>query len=87
MIISILLYVLYGLIYVITSPLRLLSDVVLDTRITSAISTASGYIGGLNVVIPIPTILAIFGIFLVVEAGILVWKGINWLIHKIPTIS
>jgi hypothetical protein len=87
MIITGLIYALYGVIYLITSPLRLLSDVVLDVNISNAITTASGYIGGLNAVIPVGTILAVFGIFLAVEVGILLWKGINWLIRKIPTIN
>lgn len=87
MITTILLYIIYGLIYAITAPLRLLTDVVLDPKIATAITNAGQSIGGLNAVIPVSTILAVFSIFVAVEAGIFIWKGINWLIHKIPTIS
>lgn len=87
MIFTAIIYTLYGVIWLITSPLRILSDVVLDSNIANAITTSSGYIGGLNAVIPVTTILAVFGIFLVVEIGILLWKGINWIIRKIPMIN
>ena len=87
MITTLILQLLYAVIWLITSPVRLLSDVTLDANIGGAISTASTYLGGLNAVVPVGTILAVFGIFLVVEVAILVWKGINWLIRKIPTIN
>ena len=87
MITTLLLQLLYGVIWLITSPVRLFSDVVLDSNITSSIATASTYLGGLNSVLPISTLLSVFGIFLTIEVAILFWKGINWLIRKIPTIN
>jgi hypothetical protein len=87
MITTIIINLLYLVVLLITAPLRALSDVVLNTNIANAITTASSYIGGLSAVIPIGTILGVFGVFLTVEVGILVWKGINWLIRKIPTIN
>lgn len=87
MITTIILDLLYAVIWIITAPLRAFSDVVLDPNIASAITTASSYIGGLSAVVPVGTMLAVFGIFLAVEVGILFFKGINWLIRKIPTIN
>jgi hypothetical protein len=40
-----------------------------------------------NVVVPVSTILAIIGLFFVIEIGILIFKIINYVIRKIPTIS
>ena len=82
-----LLSLLYLTILVITSPLRLLPDVSLPAGIASAITTANSYISALNFVAPIDTILIIIGLVISVEGGIIVWKIINWLIRKIPTIS
>jgi polyferredoxin len=87
MITTALITLLYWLIWLFITPLRAFSDVVLNTDISEAIATASTYLGGLSAVVPIGTILAVFGIFLTVEVAILVWKGINWLIRKIPTIN
>jgi hypothetical protein len=87
MITNLLISLLYGVVYLITAPLRLLSDVSLSSNIGQAITSASTYLGGLNAVLPVTTILAIFSIFLTVEVGILLWKGINWIIRKIPTIN
>lgn len=77
----------YWAISALTLPLRLFSDVSLPEGITTAISTASGYISSIDFIVPVSTILSIFGVFLTFEVGVLTFKGINWLIRKIPTIS
>ena len=87
MITTALITLMYFLIWLFISPLRAFSDVVLDSNISQSISTASTYLGGLNAVVPVGTMLAVFGVFLAVEIAILFWKGINWLIRKIPTIN
>jgi hypothetical protein len=87
MITNLIIALLYGVVYLITAPLRLLSDVVLSGNISAAIDSASKYLGGLNAVIPVTTLLAVFAIFLVVEIGIMTWRGINWVIRKIPSIN
>jgi len=87
MIINFLIFLLWGVIYGLTYPLRILSDVSLSSDFTSAISTANNYIAGLNYILPLPTLITIIGLFLVIEAFILLYKLINWLIRKIPTIN
>lgn len=87
MITTLILNLLYYVVWLITSPLRLLADATANANVTSAISTASGYISPLNAVLPLGTILAILVAFFAIETGVFVWKGINWLIRKIPTIS
>lgn len=87
MITNFILTILYYSIVAITSPLRLLPDVSLSPDIANAISTAGAYLNSFSFIIPVGTIVSIFGLFLAIEGGILLFKGINWLIRKIPFIN
>jgi len=87
MITSFLLKAFHALVYIMLYPLRLLPDVDLSGSIGSAISTAGGYLSGLNDIIPISTLIAVIGLILAVEGAIFVYKGVNWLIRKIPGIN
>ena len=87
MIITGILNLLYGIIFLITSPIRLFSDVVLPSGITSGLGFASGYLSALNAILPIDTILEIFAVFLGFELAYFTWKAIMWVIRKIPTIN
>ena len=87
MIINFLIFLLWGIIYGLTYPLRILSDVSLSPDFLNSISTANNYIAGLNYVLPLPTLITIIGIFLGIEVFIFAYKLINWLIRKIPTIN
>jgi hypothetical protein len=87
MITSALLTLFYGLIYALLSPLRALPDVSINTDIGSAIASASGYLSSIDFILPVATIVAVVGLFLTIEGSILVYKGINWLIRKIPGIN
>lgn len=82
-ILTILYYVIFGLVY----PIRFLPDVSLPSDITSAITTAGGYLYAFDSIIPTTPILTIIGLFLTIEGFILLFKVINWLIRKIPTIN
>jgi len=59
----------------------------LNDDIINSINTASGYLSGLNIVLPITTILSIVGLFLTIETILITIKIINWFIRKIPTIN
>jgi len=87
MITSAILTLLYGLIKVVISPLTLLPDVVLTGNVGSAIATASDYLASVSFILPVASLVAVFGLILAVEGGILAFKGINWLIRKIPFIN
>lgn len=78
---------LYYVIYYILTPIRLLSDVTLDSNISSAITSASNYIKNVDAIVPISTVVAIIGVYLSIELAIFVYKLIMWLIKKIPTIN
>lgn len=87
MITSGLLYTIFAFLWALTLPMRLFNDAVLPDGITSAIETINGYLGGLNVVLPVDTIIQVFVAILAVEILILSFKGLNYLIRKIPGIN
>jgi TRAP-type mannitol/chloroaromatic compound transport system permease small subunit len=62
-------------------------DVSLSDSVSASIGTASTYISGLNVVLPVSTLIAIVGLVLTIEGVILLIKIINWFIRKIPGIN
>jgi hypothetical protein len=67
--------------------INLFPNVSLSDSVSASIGTASTYISGLNVVLPVSTLLAIVGLVLTIEGVILLIKIINWFIRKIPTIN
>jgi len=87
MIVSLLLYLLYYTVLLFLSPLLALPDASLPSGLTSAISTAGGYITAIDPYFPLSTVLTVFGLVLSVEAGIFTYKFIMWIIHKIPTMG
>ena len=87
MITTALLNLLYGIIYVITSPIRLLSDVSLNSSFGTSIGQAGGYLHALNTLLPVDTMLDILGVSLAFELGYLTYKLIIWVLEKVPFIN
>lgn len=87
MIFNAFLALLYGVLLLLTFPLRILPDVVIDPAIGDAIEAASVSLGTLATVIPVTTILAITALLIATELAILLWHGVNWLIRKIPAVN
>jgi hypothetical protein len=87
MITSAILYVIFGVLFAITSPIRLLSDVSEISSIGSAVTVASSYLHGLNIFLPVTDILAILFVIIVYETGYFGFKIIYWIIKRIPTQS
>jgi len=87
MIASIILAMLYGVVWLVSSPLRLLPNATLPSNLASAITTASTYLAAINFVFPVATFITIFGLILGIETFIILYKIINWVIRKIPTIN
>lgn len=86
MLITLFLDIAYG---IVSSFLGLFPDAdnTFVSNITSAVSTASGYLSAINSFTPVSTLLIIVGLFLVIEIIILFIKISNWIIRKIPGIS
>jgi len=56
----------------------------LPSGVSAAISTAVTYAKGVSFIFPIETLFQVLLLVFSVEAGLLAWKFINWLIKKIP---
>jgi len=59
----------------------------LPAGVSSAISSAVSYMNGLSYFFPIDTFLTVTVLILSVEAGILLWNSINWILRKIPGVN
>jgi hypothetical protein len=81
------LYLIGGIISILTSPILLLSNVSQDSNMGSVIATISGYASPFNVVIPIDTLVSILGIVVTFEFYYFTFKCIYWIIKRIPTQS
>ena len=87
MIITALLNLVYVVVYGFTLPLRLLSDVSLSSDFADALAVVGANISGIEAIFPIYSLLAALSFYALVEGGILTYKGIMWLIRRIPTQS
>lgn len=87
MIVNAILNMLYTVIGLILTPITSLSDVVLDSNFANSFQAVRGYLANMDQVIPVVVILSCVGIIVVVEALIMGYNAINWLIRKIPTIN
>lgn len=82
-------YLLYGIVYIISYPLTLFGNVSLPSWISSAITSANGYLATGYQWLPttVSTILLTWGVYLVIEIGIFAYKGIRWVYRKFPGIN
>jgi len=87
MIITIILTIIYGFVYLLTAPIRLLPDVSINAGIGQAISTLSTYVGTVDSFLPISTLLTVLGLFVSIEVILAGYKIIMWIIRRIPTQS
>jgi hypothetical protein len=87
MIFTVLINIVFGFIFALTAPFRLLPDVTLPASWLTAVDTASEYVLSLNNFFPVTILLTVFGVFLAYEVAYFGMKLINWVIRKIPTIS
>lgn len=89
MLVKFILYLLYGALNVITFPLRVFDDVANPGFITDAVSSAVDYISFGYSILPlaVSALLLTWGAFLAFEAGIFAYKGLIWIIKKIPGIG
>jgi len=83
---------LWYVLLVATSPLRILADATAPAGITSVLSTVSGYASmfvdsGILQNTTLVTIIAILSFSILFETGYLSYKIIYWIIKKIPFIS
>lgn len=87
MITSAFIFVIFGFIFLITSPLRLLPDASLPDDVIEALGLASQHMSAVSFIFPIDTFLLILATVLTIEGGIILYRTIMWTIRKIPTIN
>ena len=79
--------ILYAVVWVLITPLRILPDVSLSAEVVTTISSASGYLSSLDRLLPVSQLLIVTGLILGIEFIIFTYKLIMWAIKKIPTIN
>lgn len=87
MIVEILMTIIYVLVLGISKIFYVLSDVTASSHIVESITNANSYMQPVSHILPTGTILLIFGFSVVFEISYFSYKGVNWIIRKIPTIS
>lgn len=87
MITTIILNIIYFVLWPLIQLISNLSDVSLNSGIATSITTTSGYLSALNTFLPITTLLVMLGVFTTYELGYFTFKFIYWIIKRIPTQS
>jgi uncharacterized membrane protein len=87
MIVSIILQLILAALFAVISPILLLPDVSLNSAVPTAIASASNYLALINQVVPLTTLLIVFGTVLLVENTHFGYKLIRWIYQKIPGVS
>jgi hypothetical protein len=87
MITTAILYTIYVFVYAITYLLRQFSDVSLPSNLSSSLAQIGGYLSSVQLFVPVGTMISVFGALLAIEGGIFAYKGIMWIIRRIPTQS
>jgi len=86
MIVSVILYILYGTLWIITAPLRALPNATLPLSLSTAITQVNGYLSAVHAILPNSTygLLAMLGMMFTFEIAVFGYKVIMWVIHRIP---
>jgi uncharacterized membrane protein SirB2 len=87
MIATAILFIINAFLFTLTLPFRLLPDVVLPAGVASAIASTNASLSGLNTIVPIDTLLLVLGAMIILEVAILAFRGLNWVIRKIPGVN
>jgi len=77
----------YGIVFIISSPLRLLDNVVMPDAFNASMATVSGYLRALDTILPIDTILTLLFISVGIEVAYLSYKLVMWIVRRFPTQS
>jgi len=87
MITSFILVILSGLIFIITSPLRLFADVDINSNFITALTEGAKAIKAFDSFVPVTSLLIIFGLIITIEVVIAKFKGVVFAVKKIPFIN
>jgi hypothetical protein len=86
MITTAILYILYGAVYLVTLPISSLQDASLPSWLAGALFSINGIVASLYAVMPLTTntLLAALKLMITIEVAVFAYKGIMWVIHRIP---
>ena len=84
MIISFLLSLVYGIVWLLTRPLTLFADVSMPIGIVTAYQNIQGYISDIAVVFPVADLIIALGILITVEGAFKLLESFGFVIRKIP---
>jgi len=87
MITNALLYVVYGIAFIVTAPLRVLPDVTVNSNVATPVAWAIQNIALFNAIIPVVTIMEIFGLTMAIFIGVGVYRVFILGKSFIPTMS
>lgn len=87
MITSALIFILWAILAVITSPLLLLDNVQPITAIDNAIASMSSLLTALSIVVSVVTIVQIIVADIIFETSVFFYKGVKWIYQKLPFIN
>jgi len=87
MIVELFLALIFIFVYSISRVLVFLGDATLPEGFTNAFAQVGDILAPIAHVIDLFTLFFLIGLIVSIELGYLLWKGINWLIRKLPTIS
>jgi len=85
MIITFILNLIYAVVYLISSPIRLLDNVsVADSTLFTVMQQVSTWLKNINDYAPVDTFLTILAALITIELLVAVYKLIMWAIRRIP---
>jgi hypothetical protein len=87
MVIDVIINFIYSVLTTILSPILNLPDVALPADMVNAFINMRSFLDATDFVIPYATLMAIIASMIAIEAGIMAYKVIYWLIKRIPTQS
>ncbi len=89
MVTTLFLYAIYGIVFLISAPIQLLPDVAPLTWFSSTLTFISSQFSFAYGWLPnfVTAMLLTWGIYLAVEAGIFLYKGIRWIYQKFPGVT
>jgi len=87
MIVTFFLNIIFAAVRVIATPILFLPNVSVESGLSTTIAEATAYLASINEFFPLNTTLIILGLVFSIEAIIIVYKLIMWVIRRIPTQS
>jgi len=87
MVVSALLYLVFYVVNVLTTPLQLLSDVSANSTFVQGITNSTHYLATFNNFVPLSDIVIVLSLIISIEIILASYKIIMWVVRRLPTQS